>query len=57
VHPDRLDYYRLWYDLFEIAGYMAVFANPHTDTADVAESWKNLVEFLQPEVRWPALFR
>ena len=54
---ERLDYYRLWYDLFEIAGYVAVFGDPHNDSADVAESWKNLVDFLQPEVRWPALFR
>ena len=54
---ERLDYYRLWYDLFEIAGYIELFRNPHTETADAAESWKNLVEFLQPELRWPALFR
>jgi spectinomycin phosphotransferase len=30
---------------------------PHTDTVDAAESWKNLVEFLQPARRWPTLFR
>jgi len=54
---ERLDYYRLWYDLFEIAGYIDLFRNPHRDTADTAESWKNLVDFLQPEERWPALFR
>ena len=53
----RLDFYRLWYDLFEIAGYVELFHDPHTDTADSAESWKNLVEFLQPERRWPTLFR
>jgi Phosphotransferase enzyme family len=53
----RLDYYRLWYDLFEIAGYLALFRAPHADTADTAQSWTNLVEFLQPEQRWPALFR
>jgi spectinomycin phosphotransferase len=52
----RLDYYRLWYELFEIAGYIDLFRNPHTDTSDAAESWKNLVEFLQPELRWPRLF-
>jgi spectinomycin phosphotransferase/16S rRNA (guanine(1405)-N(7))-methyltransferase len=53
---ERLDYYRLWYDLFEIAGYLALFRAPHADTADSAQSWTNLVEFLQPEERWPALF-
>jgi spectinomycin phosphotransferase len=54
---ERLDYYRLWYDLFEIAGYIELFREPHADTADAAESWKNLVEFLQPEARWPTLVR
>jgi spectinomycin phosphotransferase/16S rRNA (guanine(1405)-N(7))-methyltransferase len=55
--PETLDYFRLWYDLFEIAGYVTLFRSPHTDSADTAESWKNLVEFLQPTARWPALFR
>jgi spectinomycin phosphotransferase/16S rRNA (guanine(1405)-N(7))-methyltransferase len=54
---ERLDYYRLWYDLFEIAGYIDLFCDHHADTADAAESWKNLVDFLQPARRWPALFR
>ena len=54
---ERLDYYRLWYDLFEIAGYIDLFRDDHADTADAAESWKNLVDFLQPARRWPALFR
>ncbi len=53
---ERLDYYRLWYDLFEIAGYIDLFRGDHADTADAAESWKNLVDFLQPARRWPALF-
>jgi aminoglycoside phosphotransferase (APT) family kinase protein len=54
---ERLDYYRLWYDLFEIAGYIDLFRAGHADTADAAESWKNLVDFLQPARRWPALVR
>ena len=54
---ERLDYYRLWYDLFEIAGYIDLFRAAHADTADAAESWKNLVAFLRPAGRWPALVR
>jgi hypothetical protein len=54
---ERLDFYRLWYDLFEIAGYVDLFRVDHADTADAAESWKNLVDFLQPARRWPALVR
>jgi hypothetical protein len=51
----RIDWYRLWYDLFEIAGYIDLFREPHEDTTDAAESWKNLLHFLQPDIRWPDL--
>lgn len=51
-----LAFYRMWYDLFEIAGYLRLFRQRHDDTADTAESWQNLVEFLQPAARWPELF-
>lgn len=50
-----LDAYRLWYDLFEIAGYVDLFRQPHRDDANAAESWKNLQHFLQPSTRWPTL--
>jgi spectinomycin phosphotransferase/16S rRNA (guanine(1405)-N(7))-methyltransferase len=50
-----LDLYRLWFDLTEIGQYLGELRRPHTDTADIAESWKNLVHFLQPAERWPEL--
>jgi len=50
-----LSLYRLWYDLFEIGGYLRLFHSPHQDTADTAESWKNLEHFLRPAQRWPSL--
>ncbi len=51
-----LAFYRMWYDLFEIAGYVELFRRPHDDTADAAESWQNLQYFLQPAARWPEVF-
>jgi len=56
VDRDALDLYRLWYDLSEIGGYLALFRAPHADTADAAESWTNLEFFLRPAQRWPARF-
>ncbi len=56
LDPDALAFYRLWFDLAEVAGYVALFSSPHLDTADVAESWVNLEHFLRPRERWPALF-
>jgi spectinomycin phosphotransferase/16S rRNA (guanine(1405)-N(7))-methyltransferase len=50
-----LDLYRLWYDLAEIGQYLGELRRPHSDTADIAESWKNLQHFLQPTQRWPQL--
>lgn len=55
VRGFALDAYCLWYDLFEIAGYIDGFRKPHGDTADAAESWKNLQYFLRPVERWPQL--
>jgi spectinomycin phosphotransferase/16S rRNA (guanine(1405)-N(7))-methyltransferase len=56
IDPDALSLYRLWYDLAEIGGYLSLFRRAHTDTADAAESWRNLRHFLQPVARWPDLF-
>ena len=53
IDDRALDLYRLWFDLAEIGGYLALFREPHAETADTAESWVNLVEFLQPSQRWP----
>jgi hypothetical protein len=54
VDPLALRFYRLWYDLFEVGGYTCLFRGEHGDTADAAESWKNLSYFLRPDERWPA---
>jgi hypothetical protein len=56
IDQRALAFYRMWYDLFEIAGYLRLFREPHDDTADTAESWQNLVEFLRPAARWPDVF-
>ncbi len=56
LDPTALACYRLWYDLFEIAGYVSLFRAPHERTADVEESWKNLRHFCQPQARWPGIF-
>jgi hypothetical protein len=53
--PAALDLYRLWYDLTEIGGYLGELRRPHTETADIAEAWKNLQHFLRPAERWPGL--
>ncbi len=48
-----LDFYRLRWDLAEIAVYIAEFRAPHRDDPNTRESWKNLTLFLDPEARWP----
>ena len=55
VDQDAMTFYRLRYDLAEIASYICLFRAPHGDSADSAESWRNLRHFLRPEQRWPAL--
>jgi len=55
VLPAMMDFYRLWWDLAEIAIYIAQFRAPHVDTRDTRESWKNLKFFLNPPHRWPSL--
>ncbi len=53
VDVNALAYYRLWYDLDEIGGYVAMFQQPHDETADTTESWSNLQHYLRPAERWP----
>lgn len=53
IDPEALALYRLWFDLAEISEYLTLFRNPHGDTADTAEAWENLQEFLRPAERWP----
>jgi hypothetical protein len=55
VDRQAIGFYRLWYDLFEIGGYLRLFRQAHGDDADTAESWKNLQHFLRPSQRWPEL--
>jgi spectinomycin phosphotransferase len=55
VRRHALDAYRVWYDLFEIGGYIELFRNLHHERADATESWKNLRHFLRPKERWPNL--
>jgi hypothetical protein len=55
VEDDVLTCYRLSWDLTEVALYIALLRQPHIDTADVAESWRNLEHFLRPRERWPTL--
>lgn len=51
--PPLLNMYRMLWDLMEIAGYTTFFRQSHSDTADAAESWKNLNEYLDISRRWP----
>jgi spectinomycin phosphotransferase/16S rRNA (guanine(1405)-N(7))-methyltransferase len=53
--PEALTLYRLSWDLGEIAYYVAGFRQAHQDSTDAAEAWKNLVHYLDPDHRWPAL--
>jgi len=55
IDTDTLALHRMWYDLFEISGYVSWFRGDHEDTADAAEAWKNLQYFLRPAQRWPDL--
>ena len=51
VLSDMLDFYRLKWDLTEIAIYISLFRRPHAETADMRESWENLSHYLDPQ-RW-----
>jgi spectinomycin phosphotransferase/16S rRNA (guanine(1405)-N(7))-methyltransferase len=55
IDTGALTLYRLWYDLAEISLYVRWFRGSHDDTADAAEGWRNLRDFLRPAQRWPGL--
>lgn len=55
VDPAALALFRMWFDLSEIAGYIRLFRDAHSQTEDTAESWTNLEFFLRPTERWPQL--
>lgn len=53
--PEAVRAYHVRWDLWEIALYVALFRAPHTETADVRESWAGLRHYLRPTQRWPSL--
>lgn len=57
VLDDVITCYRLNWDLIEIAGYVALLRDEHLESADVAESWRNLQHSLRSADRWPQLLR
>jgi spectinomycin phosphotransferase len=46
-----LDTYRLWWDLTEVALYIAQFRKPHEDNEDTQTAWQGIVTHLDP-ARW-----
>jgi spectinomycin phosphotransferase len=55
IDRQALAFYKLWYDLDEICGYVSLLREEHTASDDIRESWSNLVHFLRPAERWPEL--
>jgi thiamine kinase-like enzyme len=53
VVPDQevLDAYRLWWELTEVALYLAEFRAPHEETEDTRTAWQGLTTNLDP-ARW-----
>ena len=51
LEPELLDLYALWWDLSDVALYVADFTAPHPDTEDNRVGWQGLVEHLDPR-RW-----
>jgi spectinomycin phosphotransferase len=43
--PAGLELFALWWALAEVCGYVSLFRQPHPDSADSAESWRNLCQF------------
>jgi spectinomycin phosphotransferase/16S rRNA (guanine(1405)-N(7))-methyltransferase len=56
VLPEGIDLYRLGWDLTEICLYITGFWYQHEDSADDAQRWMNLLEYLNPRDRWSSLF-
>ena len=51
LEPELLDLYALWWDLSDVALYVADFTAPRSDTEDNRVGWQGLVEHLDPR-RW-----
>jgi spectinomycin phosphotransferase/16S rRNA (guanine(1405)-N(7))-methyltransferase len=56
-NPAILRLYRLRYSLAETAVYALQFRQPHVEDANMAESWKNFLDFLPTRDRWPELLQ
>jgi spectinomycin phosphotransferase/16S rRNA (guanine(1405)-N(7))-methyltransferase len=52
VEPNLLDLYRLAWDLGEVAIYVDLFRQPHTDGADTRKSWSGLTTSLAALRGW-----
>jgi spectinomycin phosphotransferase len=54
--PDSIavDFYRLTWDLANVAAYVDVFRSPHADTDDMSKSYANLLKDLAVRDRWAA---
>lgn len=46
ARPRAIELFDLWWALAEICGYVQGFRDPHTDSADSAESWRNLTTYV-----------
>jgi spectinomycin phosphotransferase len=52
--PVALDFYRLTWDLANVAAYVDLLRSPHADTDDMRKSYENLVKDLAVRDRWTA---
>lgn len=55
VSDDDLTFYRLRWDLADIAAFVRLFAAPHTRTADTDIAWNALAGTLRLSEHWPEL--
>jgi len=55
VGRDELTFYRLRWDLADIASFVAWFAAPHVRTADAEVAWTALMSTLRLQEHWPEL--
>ena len=55
ILPKMLEFYRLGWDLADIADFVALFRRPHGQTADSEKAWISLIDRLDLERRWPSM--
>jgi aminoglycoside phosphotransferase (APT) family kinase protein len=53
--PVAIDFYRLTWDLANVAAYVDVFRSAHADTDDMSKSYANLLKDLAVRDRWAKL--